>query len=284
VNRRKALAQARETLADNNIDDASLEGEILLRHVLGINRSQLFSDLDGSVSPAQAESLRKLLERRLSGEPSAYITGHREFYGLNFKVNRHVLIPRPESELLVEKALSLCRSHAMSIIADVGTGCGAIAICLAKNLAAATIYATDISSQALEVAGENCRRHGVTDKVVLLQGDMLRALPEPVDLIVANLPYVREAELSGSGPLSFEPKLALDGGADGLAGISILCRQAGKKLRNNGSMLLEIGQGQAEAVKAILYKSFPSALIEVDRDLAGIERVMSLRLTQHQIQ
>jgi len=279
VNRRQALAQARGTLADNNIDDASLEGEILLRHVLGINRNQLFSDLDGSISPAQAENLEQLLERRLSGEPSAYITGHREFYGLDFKLNRHVLIPRPESELLVEKAISLCHSHAISIIADIGTGCGAIAISLALNLPAATIYATDISPQALEVAGENCRRHGVTDKVVLLQGDMLGALPEPVDLIVANLPYVREAELPGSGPLSFEPRLALNGGKDGLDRISILCRQAGEKLRNNGSMLLEIGQGQTQAVKAIMYESFPSALIEIDRDLAGIERVISLCLT-----
>jgi release factor glutamine methyltransferase len=279
VNRRQALAQARGTLADNNIDDATLEGEILLRHVLGINRSQLFADLDGNVSPARAENLEQLLERRLSGEPSAYITGHREFYGLDFKVNRHVLIPRPESELLVEKALSLCRSHAMSIIADIGTGCGAIAISLAKNLPSATIYATDISPQALEVAGENCRRHGVTDKVVLLQGDMLGVLPEPVDLIVANLPYVREAELPGSGPLSFEPRLALNGGKDGLDRIKFLCRQAGDKLRNNGSMLLEIGQGQTKAVKAIMHESFPSALIEIDRDLAGIERVISLRLT-----
>lgn len=279
MNRKQALAQARVTLADNNIDDASLEGEILLRHLLGINRTQLFSDLDSVINPAQVESLRKLLERRLSGEPSAYITGHREFYGLDFKVNRHVLIPRPESELLVEKALSLCRSHAMSKIADIGTGCGAIAISLAKNLPAATIYATDISPQALEVAKENCLRHGLIDKVVLLQGDLLGALPEPVDLIVANLPYVREAELPVSGPLRFEPELALNGGKDGLDRISILCRQAGGKLRDNGSMLLEIGQGQTQAVKVLMHESFPSALIEVDRDLAGIERVISLRLT-----
>lgn len=279
MNRRQALAQARGTLADNNIDDASLECEILLRHVLGINRSQLFSDLDSNVNPDQAESLRKLLERRLSGEPSAYITGHREFYGFDFKVNRHVLIPRPESELLVEKALNVCRSHAMSIIADIGTGCGAIAISLAVNLPAATVYATDISPQALEVAEGNCRRHGVTDKVVLLQGDMLVPLPEPVDLIVANLPYVREAELPVSGPLSFEPEMALNGGEKGLDEINVLCRQASDKLRNNGSLLLEIGQGQTQAVKAIMYEFFPSALIEVDRDLAGIERVISLRLT-----
>ncbi len=231
------------------------------------------------ISPAQVEGLRQLLERRLRGEPSAYITGHREFYGLDFMVDHRVLIPRPESELLVEKAIRLARSQAISKIADIGTGCGAIAISLAVNLPAATIYATDISSQALEVAGENCRRHGVTDRVILLQGDMLEPLPGPVDLIVANLPYVREADLPAGGPLSFEPKLALNGGTDGLDKIRVLCRQAEEKLRNKGSMLLEIGEGQAEAVMAILHESFPSALIEIERDLAGIERVVSLRLT-----
>jgi len=281
VNRRQALAQARRVLANGNIEDAYLEGEILLRHVLGIDRARLFSDLDGNLTPTQIESLEQVLACRLSGQPSAYIIGHREFHGLDFKVNRHVLIPRPESELLVEKAISLCRSGAVSRIADIGTGCGAIAISLAINLPATTIYATDISSQALEVAGENCRRHGVMDRVVLLQGDMLEPLPEPVGLIIANLPYVRETDMPASGPLSFEPKLALSGGKDGLDRIKLLCRQAGEKLRENGNMLMEIGQGQAGAVKSILHESFPSALVEIDRDLAGIERVVSLRLTQH---
>jgi release factor glutamine methyltransferase len=279
VNRRQALAQARRILAENNIDDASLEGEILLRHVLKISRTRLFTDLDEDISQAQVEGLRQILERRLRGEPSAYITGHREFYGLDFKVDHRVLIPRPESELLVEKAIHVARSRAISRIADIGTGCGTIAVSLAVNLPVATIYATDISSQALEVAGENCRRYGVADRVVLLQGDMLEPLPGPVDLIVANLPYVREADLPAGGTLSFEPRLALNGGADGLAMISILCRQAGDKLSNNGIMLLEIGQGQSETVIAICHKSLPSALIEVTRDLAGIERVVSLRLT-----
>ena len=279
MNRRQALAQARGVLAENNIDDASLEGEVLLRHILGINRPQLFSDIDEDISTAQVEGLSQLLERRLRGEPSAYITGHREFYGLDFMVDHRVLIPRPESELLIEKAIRLARSQAISKIADIGTGCGAIAVSLAVSLPAATVYAVDISSQALEVAGENCRRHGVTDRVVLLQGDMLVPLPGPVDLVIANLPYVREADLPAGGPLSFEPKLALNGGTDGLDKIRVICRQAEDKLGNKGSMLLEIGEGQAEAVEAILRETFPSALIEVERDLAGIERVVSLRLT-----
>jgi release factor glutamine methyltransferase len=279
VNRRQVLAQTRGILAENNIDEALLEGEVLLRHVLGISRTQLFSDLDGSINPAQVEGLMQLLERRVSGEPSAYITGHREFYGLDFIVDYRVLIPRPESELLVEKAIRLALSQSISKIADIGTGCGAIAVSLAANLTAATIYATDISPQALEIAGENCRRHGVMDRVILLQGNMLESLPGPVDLIVANLPYVRKTDLPAGGPLSFEPELALNGGTDGLDKIRVLCHQAIEKLDSSGSILLEIGQGQAEAVTAILHEYFPSALIEIVRDLVDIERVVSLRLT-----
>jgi len=279
VNRRQALAYARGTLADSNIDDASLEGEILLRHVLGLSRARLYSDIDRNVSPAHDKALRKLLERRIQGEPSAYITGHREFYGLDFRVDRNVLIPRPETELLVEKAIRLAQSHAISRTADIGTGCGAIAISLAANLPGVTIYATDVSAPALEVARTNCKKHGVADRIVFLQGDMLEPLPEPVDLIIANLPYVRESDLSRSGPLSFEPALALNGGEDGLDRIRVLCRQAGNKLRSQGFILLEIGQGQAEETAALSQEIFPSARIEIESDLAGIERVVSLRLT-----
>jgi len=215
------------------------------------------------------------VERRRRGEPSAYITGHREFFGLDFIINPHVLIPRPETELLVEKAIDLCRIRSISTITDIGTGCGAIAVSLAVNLAGVTVYATDVSSTALEVAAQNCAKYGVKDRIIFLQGDLLGPLPEPVDMIIANLPYVRKSDLAAG----FEPELALNGGEDGLDKIKILCRQADEKLRKNGNLLLEIGQGQAEAVTAILRQSFPSALIEIDLDLAGIERMISLRLT-----
>ena len=279
MNRRQALAYARGTLADSNIDDASLEGEILLRHVLGIDRVQLYSDLDWNLTPSYEEALRKLLERRIQGEPSAYITGHREFYGLDFRVDRNVLIPRPETELLVEKAIRLTHSHAISRMADIGTGCGAIAVSLAANLPGVTVYATDVSAPALEVARTNCKKHGVADRIVFLQGDMLEPLPEPVDLIIANLPYVREADLTDNGPLSFEPAPALNGGEDGLDRMRVLYRQAGNKLRSQGFILLEIGQGQAEETAALSQEIFPSARIEIESDLAGIERVVSLCLT-----
>lgn len=242
MNRRKALTRARDILAENDIEDALLEGEILLRHVLGIDRARLYADLDAEINASQVEALRQVVERRRSGEPSAYITGHREFFGLDFFINRKVLIPRPETELLVEKAIDLSHTLSIDTIADIGTGCGAIAVSLAVNLPAVTVYAVDVSGPALEMAAQNCVKFGVKDRVILLRGDLLEPLPKPVDMIIANLPYVRKSDLTAG----FEPELALNGGADGLDKIKILCRQAGTKLRKNGSIILEIGQGQAD--------------------------------------
>lgn len=279
MNRQQALIKARKILTDRNVEDASLESEILLRHTLGLTRDQLFSHFDTPVSPAQLKKFIKLVKRRADGEPTAYITGIREFYGLNFKVNRNVLIPRPETELLVEKAISLCHENRYSKIADIGTGCGAIAISLAVNLLEIIVYAIDISSRALEVAKQNSLSHGVKDRTVLLQGDMLEPLPEPVDMIIANLPYVRKSDVPDKGPLSYEPELALNGGEGGLDKIERMCLQAGKKLNKKGYLLLEIGEGQAEGVENILHNIFPSSSIEVGGDLVGIERVVTLCLT-----
>ncbi len=275
---KQALGHGRETLITHNIEDSGLESELLLRHTLKIDRVQLYLTLDRELSPQQSETYWRLIQRRLDGEPSAYLTGHREFYGLDFYVDASVLIPRPESELLVEKALEIAQNQAVSTIADVGTGCGAIAISLALNLPQAKIYATDISAAALEVARANCRKHGVEDRVCLLEGDMLDPLPEPVDLIVANLPYVREAELPGVNTRDFEPSLALDGGEGGLEKIRRLCVQGKGKLCPGGSLLLEIGRGQSRAMVSFLRRLFPSAKIEVTPDLSGIDRVVSLVL------
>jgi len=281
VNLKQALAHGRGLLADNNIEDASLESEILLRHTLRISRTQLYLDLNRELNLEQGKYFRHLIKRRLREEPSAYITGHREFYGFDFYVDYSVLIPRPESELLVEKAINLAKNRTIYTIAEVGTGCGAIAISLALNLPEANIYATDISAEALEVAHFNCRQHGVTDRICLLQGDMLDPLPEPVDLIIANLPYVGDSELPREGLLSFEPVLALNGGTDGVEKIDRLCHQASDKLHPGGCLLLEIGQGQGKTVVALLRGLFPSAQVEVAPDFGGIERVVSLCLTQN---
>jgi release factor glutamine methyltransferase len=273
VSLKQALSRARGILAEKNNEDTPLECELLLRHVLGISRTRLYLDLDHELSPKQEEAFWQLVKRRLNGEPTAYITGHGEFYGLDFYVDPSVLIPRPESELLVEKTLSLAQNHRLLTIAEIGTGSGAIAISLALELPGARIYATDISASALEVALINCQKHGVTDRVYLLRGDMLDAVPAAVDLIIANLPYVRESELTG---MRFEPLLALDGGRDGMKRIRQLCQQVGGKLQPGGFLLLEMGQGQRKAVTTLLNALFPGGRIEVVADLSGIERVVSL--------
>jgi release factor glutamine methyltransferase len=275
---RQALAGAREILTDARIEEPSLESEILLRHVLNIDRVKLYLEIDRELSNEEQASFWQLVSRRLKGEPTAYITGHREFFGLDFYVNASVLIPRPETELLVEKALSLAREGTVHTIADVGTGCGAIAISLAVNLSSAVIYATDISEAALGVVRSNCRKHGVTDRVILLAGDMLQPLPRPVDLIVANLPYVESGELSVRA--NFEPQLALDGGPDGLDKVRRLCTQMGNKLNPGGQVLLEIGQGQGPAVTVLLRHLFPASDIEVTPDLADIDRMVRLDLSE----
>lgn len=277
---KQALRRARDILAESSVEDAPLESELLLRHTLKIDHVQLYLELEKELTPQQEKIFWRLIQRRLSGEPAAYITGHREFYGLDFEVNPDVLIPRPESELLVEKALAIAKNHPLSIIADIGTGSGAIAISLAVNLPEAKIYATDISAAALKIARLNCLKHGVADRVRLLEGNLLEPLAEPVDIMVANLPYVSKSELAPG----LEPPLALDGGADGTEPIKQLCQQVGGKLKIGGWLLLEIGQGQAEAVTDILHNFFPSGEAKVIPDLAGIDRVVCFGLTASLVQ
>lgn len=271
----QALTRARKTLEECGIDNSSLEAEILLRHILGISRAVLLSGLEKELSSTQSEKLANLIERRKWGEPSAYITGHREFYGLDFKVDRRVLIPRPETELLVEKALEYSRKYKVSKVADIGTGSGCIAISIASKLPAIKIYAIDVSLPALEAAEENCIALNLKKRIEFLWGDLLKPLPEPVDMIIANLPYVRKTEVNSE----FEPAQALNGGEDGLDTIRNLVPQITGKLKPRGIVLLEIGMGQADAVTTILHNVFPKCEIEIDKDLAGIERIVSLRLT-----
>ncbi len=273
---KECLNCGRETLAASDILYPSLESEVLLRQALKLSRVQLYLDFDLELNRGQQETFWRLVKRRLKGEPTAYISGHREFYGLDFAVTSGVLIPRPETELLVEKTVSLAKNHDSPVIADIGTGCGAIAISLALELPRAKIYATDISALSLEIAQANCLKHEVTDRVSLLQGNMLESLHESVDFIVSNPPYVKEKEISDD---SFEPVLALNGGADGLDLIRRLCHQLDGKLRPGGYLLLEIGQGQKKAVINLLDSLFPLADIEVTSDLNGVDRMISAILT-----
>ncbi|MAG14953.1 MAG: protein-(glutamine-N5) methyltransferase, release factor-specific [Dehalococcoidales bacterium] len=276
---KQALAQTRKILVSDNIEDASLESELLLRHTLQIDRVQLYLDLGRELSLKQEQTLWRLVARRRRGEPTAYITGHREFYGLDFHVDSTVLIPRPESELLVEKTLDIAHRQPVTTIAEIGTGCGAIAVSLARHLPEARIYATDISPSAIKTARRNCLKHGVADNIQLLAGDMLDPLPALVDLIIANLPYVEASEIPRTGPGSFEPALALNGGLAGLEKVLRLCRQVSTRFSPRGCLLLEVGQGQATVVTTYLRGLFPSAAIAITPDLMGIERVVSLCLT-----
>ena len=269
---RDCLSYGREVLANSDIEYPSLESELLLGQALKLSRVQLYMDFDIKLSPEQETIFWGLVKRRLKGEPTAYVSGHREFYGLDFYTDPNVLIPRPETELLVEKTISLAGSYSSPIIADIGTGCGAIAISLALKLPRAKIYATDISASALAVAQANCLKHGVTSRISLLQGNMLEPLPQPVDLIESNPPYVKEKEI-GSG--NFEPALALNGGIDGLDSIRQLCHQVGGKLCPGGYLLLEMGQGQKRSVTSLLSRLFPLVEIEISPDLSGIDRVVS---------
>jgi release factor glutamine methyltransferase len=189
------------------------------------------------------------------------------------------LIPRPETELLVEKALELAHEGA-AMFADIGTGSGAIAVTLAVDAPQITVYATDVSRGALEVARLNSRKHGVQERVILLCGDLLEPLPDTVDVIVANLPYVTQADLAAVNTHGFEPSLALNGGPDGLNVVRRLAEQVRGRLNPGGSLLLEIGCGQDEEVLRLLRERFPGVAMEMTRDWAGIPRMVAVTLAR----
>ena len=274
------LQQIAKTLRINNIEDAHVEARMLLGHILHRSPAGLYSEPEYSLNDEQKQGLEQLVERRLQREPSAYITNCREFYGINFYVDHRVLIPRPETELLVEEALKFAQPEKPLVIADIGTGCGNIAISLVLHMSNARMYAVDISASALEVAGINCILHKVTDRVILLQGNLLEPLTEPVDLIVANLPYIATPELMQLSPeiYCFEPPEALDGGTKGLNLINQLLRQVKEMGNRPTRLLLEIGTGQAQLVSNVVKKHLPNATSKFIPDLNGIERVIEITI------
>ena len=280
MTRRQALIYAGELLARHNIEDASLEAELLLRHTLKIDRAALYTEPDRLLTKRQEETYRQFIERRLQGEPSAYINGHREFFGLDFHVDKNVLIPRPETELLVEQTIARAGNYQNPAIVDVGTGCGAIAVSLAIHLPQAKIYAIDISPAALNVARRNARNHNVKDKITFLAGDLLEPLPVSADIIAANLPYVLTTDVPKVNTSGFEPMLALDGGLNGMDIIKKLILQAKDKLRPDGCLLLEIGMGQSQATNELLENIYLTAKIDIILDLSGIQRVVCVTLAR----
>jgi release factor glutamine methyltransferase len=303
---RAALLDAEKRLKEAKIDDAGLEAEVLLRYAMAtaaaqptdplqrqgrvgdlvkpVSRAELFGGLSNPVAPAVLARYESLLERRLAYEPTAYITAQREFYGLDFAVTPAVLIPRPETETLVECAADLAQKReprARLVVADVGTGSGAIAVALARALPRAEVYATDVSSAALTVGSENARRHGLGKRLSFLRGDMLSPLRERVDLIVSNPPYVKTSGWFALPPeiRDHEPRGALDGGIEGLDVIRRLLEEALHYLRADGALCMEFGEGQQKSVLEVARTAFPSAsIIDVRQDLAGRPRVLRVVL------
>lgn len=277
---RQALLQARKKLQMSAIAEPYLDAEVLLGHVVAMDRAGLYREWERQLTEGEERLLEELLARRLQGEPVAYLTGHKEFMGLDFKVTPAVLIPRPETELLVETALQLLEPDALVI--DVGTGSGAIAVSLARHLPRGRVFATDLSEEALGIARENAAANDVA--VRFYQGDLLTPLKGVVpfgaaDLIAANLPYIPSAHLAGL-PVSvrqYEPGLALDGGGDGLELYRQLIPAAALFLKKGGHLLLEIGFDQAGAVLKLLHGSWETA---VKQDLAGWDRLVVARLVR----
>jgi release factor glutamine methyltransferase len=257
-----------------------LDAEVLVAHVLGVDRVRLYMDLDRPLSASELAGVRALVVRRRQREPVAYLTGQREFYRRDFLVSAAVLIPRPDTETVIERALSLLPTDRPLQLLDLCTGSGAIAVTLAAERPLAQVVATDLSSAALEVASQNARKHAVSERLELRQGDLFAALSEGAryDLITANPPYVRESERPELAPeLSHEPELALFAGPAGLDLLRRLCAEVAGWLAPGGTALFEVGAGQSAEVLQLMAADPRLTERTAHRDLGGIERVVEAR-------
>lgn len=275
------VAVARQRLRDAGIrmDEATLGARLLAQHVLGWTAEQFFTDGAAVEPPNFASRFDTLIGRRASREPLAYIVGRREFWRLEFEVTPAVLIPRPETELIVEAALELLPSAGTALIADVGTGSGCLAVALACERPGARVIASDISQDALDVARRNASHHGVDERIEFRQGDLLDPIADVCDLIVANPPYVVEHARPALGPevRDHEPGVALFGGADGLRLLERLIHGAPARLVPGGYLAFEFGLGQDDEIEQMLALSAELTAIAFRRDLQGIARTAVAR-------
>ncbi len=276
------VAAARRRLVDAGIDghDATIDVEVLARRVLDWTRAQYLSRAGDPAPPGFVDRLAALIDRRCRREPVALITGTREFWGLDIAVTSDVLIPRPETELLVETALSLLKDRSAPWhIADAGTGSGCLAVALARELTCARVTATDRSAPALEVARRNATRLGVSDRISFRETSWLDGVSGPFDLIVSNPPYVPTREMEGLAPelTRHEPASALCGGPDGLNPARALLSAVTSSLRPDGWFLMEIGLGQDAAVGGLVTRQPGLSLVEIRKDLQGIPRAVVIR-------
>ena len=282
----EALRKYTSILQQAGIEEAADEATVLICHVLRLGKAEIFAQPERTLTGGELTLLDGLTARRLRHEPSAYITGHREFFGLDLLVDPRVLIPRPETETLVEAAIEfgrswVARNQRRMLAADIGTGSGAIAIALAVHIPEVLVYAVDISPGALDIATLNVRRHGLDDQIILMQGNLLEQINQKLDLIVANLPYIRGGELAGLQPEVYlhEPMVALDGGDRGTDVIEAMLRQVPGKMAPGGALFLEIGAGQEERLTPIVRDILPGSDVALVKDLAGIDRCMRIGYT-----
>jgi len=261
------------------IEGARLDAELLLAEANGMTRTQLYTNFEQPLAAAEVSRFRELVRRRASREPVAYITGRREFWSLDFTVDRRVLVPRPETELVVELAVDVLKaraSEAAPLVADIGTGSGAIAVAIAKEVPTARVIATDRSGAALEIAPGNAARHGVDDRIEFREGDGCAPLAgcAPFDVIASNPPYIRSADVQTLAPevKDWEPKWALESGVDGMDVTTPLVEQAFDLLAPGGWLIVEVGTQAALTRECFARRGYEA--VAVRRDLAGLERVV----------
>ena len=284
----EAIAEGAERLRASGIVEERRAAGALLCHALGIDRTRLLTGSNEEVDAPSYQAYLSFIERRAAGEPLQYITGHQEFYGLDFIVTPDVLIPRPETEFLVERVINLTRAAQTArapLIVDVGTGSGCIAVTLAAHIPAARVIATDISSAALDIARANGERHGVRDRVELIEGDLLEPLAAlnieaAVDFLASNPPYVEEGrpDLLQREVRDWEPSVALYGGADGLDCYRRLLAEGARYVSPAGYLVCEIGYTQLDPIREMIDET-KWKLVDVIHDLQGIPRTLAIRRT-----
>ncbi|MEW6717840.1 MAG: peptide chain release factor N(5)-glutamine methyltransferase [Chloroflexota bacterium] len=275
----EALKRTKERLAPNS-ETPSLDAQVLLAHILSRARAWVLSHPEATLTDQQQHVLNLAVYRLENGEPLPYLIGKREFYGLDFSVNHNVLIPRPETELLVDQALEWLHKHpGKRRASDVGTGSGCIAVSLAVGIKNLQVIATDICAEALDIARANAQQHGVTRQIHFIQCDLLPPVNLPLDLVCANLPYIPQERLPELRNYGQEPALSLNGGPDGLTAIRRILKLIPPRTSPEALILLEIDHSQATAVTEIARQNFPTAEIHLTPDLGGYLRILSIQLS-----
>ncbi len=276
---KKLLDWTTEYFKKYNIEWPHLEAEILLAHSLKVPRIQLYVQFEKVLTSEELAEYKKLILRRSKHEPVAYIIETQPFMSLEFKVNPSVLIPRPETEKLVEITIDASKTFKSPLIADLGTGSGAIAVSLAKYISGSKIYATDVSKEAIEIAKENAEKHGVQDRCTFFVGSLFEPLEDMkgrFDIIVSNPPYVKTAEIDSLEPdiKDFEPRHALEAGEDGLKYIREIIEKSPAYLKNPGKILMEFGMGQGSTILDLAEKDGKYKNQQIIKDNSGIDRIL----------